>query len=74
MIQLIKAPNPLDQIQPSKPCVFLAGSIEIGKAEKWQDTMVEKLRNEAVTLLNPRRNSWDHTWGKPLKMLISEIK
>ncbi|WP_074408083.1 MULTISPECIES: nucleoside 2-deoxyribosyltransferase domain-containing protein [Aquimarina] len=46
--------------------VFLAGSIESGVAQKWQDKVVEKLSEENVTLLNPRRSSWDASWEQKL--------
>jgi hypothetical protein len=49
--------------------VFLAGSIEMGKAELWQERMVAAL-SEAKTgveagdlvILNPRRDDWDDSW------------
>lgn len=42
--------------------VFLAGSIEQGKAKPWQTLVVEKLKDTFVTLFNPRREAWDATW------------
>jgi hypothetical protein len=38
----------------SEPTVFLAGSIEMGKAEKWQDAVEEALKDEEAILFNPR--------------------
>ncbi|WP_025666074.1 nucleoside 2-deoxyribosyltransferase domain-containing protein [Aquimarina megaterium] len=46
--------------------VFLAGSIESGVAQKWQDKVVEELLEENITILNPRRESWDHTWEQKI--------
>jgi len=43
--------------------IFLAGSIEMGKAEDWQKTIENTFVGvEEITLLNPRRNDWDSSW------------
>lgn len=42
--------------------VFVAGSIEMGKAENWQTKLVEALKDYDVTFFNPRRDDWDPTW------------
>ena len=42
--------------------VFLAGSIEMGKAEKWQDRLARELADKSVVLYNPRRDDWDSSW------------
>ncbi len=56
----IKAPNP---IPPSSyKAIFLAGSIEMGKADNWQMRLVKALESENVILLNPRRDDWDSSW------------
>lgn len=44
-----------------KPSVFLAGSIEMGRARLWQDEVVKELSKLDVTVFNPRRKQWD--WG-----------
>lgn len=41
--------------------IFLAGSIEMGKAIDWQGGIVYALRNENITIYNPRRKNWDDT-------------
>lgn len=46
----------------SPPGIFLAGSIEMGKAEKWQDKVTEALAECKVKILNPRRDDWDSSW------------
>lgn len=55
----IKAPN---NLVFEKPTIFLAGSIEMGKAENWQAKFVETLKDTDYTILNPRRDDWDDTW------------
>jgi hypothetical protein len=48
--------------------VFLSGSIEQDKAEKWQDRLTEALASdsdldlERLIVLNPRREEWDASW------------
>lgn len=46
----------------SRPSLFLAGSIEMGKAINWQKTVCAALEDEDVVILNPRRDHWDSTW------------
>ncbi len=59
-MQEIKAPNNIPESPNMK--IFLAGSIEMGTADNWQNIVSEKLKDEAVLLLNPRRDIWDTTW------------
>lgn len=56
----IKAPNTF--VLDHRQVVFLAGSIDMGAAEKWQDRVVEALRDEDIVILNPRRDDWDSSW------------
>ena len=42
--------------------IFLAGSIEMGKAIDWQQEIVDLLKDEDVIILNPRRDNWDSSW------------
>ncbi|WP_299314919.1 nucleoside 2-deoxyribosyltransferase domain-containing protein [uncultured Aquimarina sp.] len=46
--------------------VFLAGSIEVGVAERWQNKVIKVLSEENITLLNPRRASWDVSWKQEI--------
>lgn len=41
--------------------VFAAGSIEMGAAIQWQPLLANYLCNLPVTLLNPRRGTWDQS-------------
>lgn len=58
----IKAPHSY----PNNPYylkVFLAGSIEEGRAIPWQAEVVHSLSYfDNVLLLNPRRDDWDASW------------
>ncbi len=46
--------------------VFLAGSIEMGAAENWQDRAAALLAGTAWTVLNPRRDDWDNSWKQEM--------
>jgi hypothetical protein len=63
-MKIIKAPSPLDI---SGKSVFLAGSIEMGAAENWQERVERTLRDYPVTILNPRRDDWDGSWVQDIK-------
>jgi len=54
----VKAPHHYDLDLFS---IFLGGSIEMNKAEQWQQRLANDLANEEVLLLNPRRDNWDST-------------
>ena len=55
-----KAPNPY-KLQLGAT-VFLAGSIEMGVADRWQDRVVRALADTNTLVLNPRRDTWDSSW------------
>lgn len=43
--------------------VFLAGTIEMGTAEQWQERIVNALSGvDGLVILNPRRDEWDDSW------------
>ena len=46
--------------------VFLAGSIEMGKAEDWQQKTIEAVKDFKVAIFNPRRDSWDSSWEQSI--------
>jgi hypothetical protein len=46
----------------SLPSIFLAGSIEMGQAENWQEMVSKHLASRDVVILNPRREAWDASW------------
>lgn len=47
--------------------VFLAGSIEMGKAVQWQRLMATYLSDLPITVNNPRRGHWDPNVTKEAK-------
>jgi len=46
--------------------VFLAGSIELGLAEKWQEKVIAALSDKPIRFLNPRREDWDSSWKQDI--------
>lgn len=60
----IKAPSFAVPIT-SDPKIFLAGSIEMGTAENWQEKIVKAFPWNVV-FLNPRRDNWDSSWKQDL--------
>src|SRR3990167_297467 len=58
-MKVIYAPNAIPKGGRS---IFLAGSIEMGVAENWQERFIRIYRNEDVIVFNPRRLDWDASW------------
>lgn len=64
---MIEIKAPVDyQAHLSKKSVFLAGSIEMGKAEDWQARVSAALADHDVLVLNPRRAVWDASWEQSI--------
>lgn len=61
----VKAPEKYGHIK-DKPKLFLAGSIEMGKAENWQERVSAGLRHVEALILNPRRADWDASWEQSI--------
>jgi hypothetical protein len=57
----IQAPNDIPNVKTNTK-IFLGGSIEMGKAVNWQKALIERLRDEPITFINPRRDDWDSSW------------
>lgn len=63
-MKVIEAPNSLDLIEG--PSLFLAGSIEMGTAENWQDQVIADMSTIRGTILNPRRKDWNASWKQDI--------
>lgn len=57
----VKAPSRIMPMNGHRT-IFMAGSIEMGKAENWQEKFKEAMKSLPVILLNPRRDDWDSSW------------
>ena len=62
---IYKAPQNIDQRDLSKKSVFLAGSIEQGKAIDWQEQCEKELK-DLLNVFNPRRDAWDSSWEQSI--------
>jgi len=62
---IVKAPQPSPNIEGYKR-VFLAGSIDMGKAEDWQTKITEAVKEFKVIIANPRRDDWDENWEQSI--------
>jgi hypothetical protein len=59
----IKPPHSIVKNHRRKYAIFLAGSIELGKAEDWQLKVEQYFEDKPdYTLFNPRRVDWDSSW------------
>lgn len=64
----IIAPDRTLSFAITQPVVFLAGSIEMGKAENWQAEASKRLHaiSPNVWVCNPRRKQWDNSWTQSI--------
>lgn len=72
-MKVIKAPQEL--VYDGLP-IFLAGSIEMGKAIDWQTELTNSLKDYHCTILNPRRDDWDSSWKQDInnKQFKEQVK
>lgn len=59
---IYKPPMNISKRDMSIQYVFLAGSIEMGKATDWQSKITEFFIKEGFGVFNPRRDDWDSSW------------
>jgi hypothetical protein len=62
--KIIKPPESIVKYQAKgSRLIFLAGSIEMGLAENWQEKVEAYFEPfDDITILNPRRDDWDDSW------------
>lgn len=58
--------KPPYKILCDKLSVFLAGSIEMGVADNWQERVENKLSNVDIIIFNPRRDNWNINWEQSI--------
>jgi len=66
------APEPLPFSMVNYYSLFLAGSIEMGLADNWQDEACNKL-GDIFEIYNPRRNDWNTGWDNDSAELYQQI-
>ena len=64
-MKIFKSPEPLSFDQ--YPSVFLAGSIDMGTAEDWQQQVCNYFANDNINIYNPRRADWDSSWEQKME-------
>lgn len=66
---IITAPQKFSRFYDYKS-LFLAGSIEMDSAEKWQDKLIEEFSKDVnhtkLRIFNPRRKEWDSSWDQTI--------
>lgn len=68
MCRVIKPESSKQEPKSSSICsLFLAGSIEMGTAEDWQNRVTQALNKHNITIYNPRRGDWDSSWSQDEK-------
>lgn len=71
---IYKAPQKIPQygavgFNRKRPAIFLAGTIDMGASEDWQESFTELLVakfGSQVDIYNPRRDNWDSTWEQKI--------
>lgn len=61
-----KVIKPVGYERSNAKSIFLAGSIEMGKAEDWQKQIEIVLSDIDVDIFNPRRDDWDSSWTQSI--------
>jgi hypothetical protein len=62
-----KPPQNIAERDRTKKSVFVAGSIEMGKAVDWQGIAVGRLLSKGYIVFNPRRDNWDSSWVQTIE-------
>lgn len=67
MYRVIKAPQSFDDLRTFRTNVFLAGTIDNGASEDWQQVATNYiLHNSDYNVMNPRREDWDSSWEQSI--------
>jgi len=67
-MKVIKPPHSFSKHHRRDKAVFLAGSIEMGKAEDWQKQVENYFASaEEYSVFNPRRDEWDSSWEQKIE-------
>ena len=75
-MKVVKAPrNYHTDYDNPEVVIFLAGSIEMGAAENWQDRLCKYLKGHYL-ILNPRRDNWESSWEQSItnKQFREQVK
>lgn len=59
---LYTPPHSISYRNITLPSVFLAGTIDMGQSEDWQEDMYHYFDKLDFNVFNPRRKDWDNSW------------
>ncbi len=66
-MNIIYPPSPLT-IPINQKTIFLAGSIDMGKAIDWQQEVIDHFKERKdVCFINPRRKDWNSSWEQTIE-------
>ena len=70
-VTVIKPPKKVNKKNLDSISIFLAGSIEMGKAQDWQSELTKWLESNCpkdvnLTVYNPRRDDWNSDWRQDI--------
>lgn len=61
---------PPEKFQNDEPTgiktVFLAGTIDMGNSEDWQQTIIDECSHQNIVFYNPRRKNWNKDWEQTM--------
>jgi hypothetical protein len=60
--QVFKAPELISTTDKTRLSIFLAGTIDMGNSDNWQNKLIEELKGFNVDIYSPRRDDWDSSW------------
>ena len=57
---------PEDISEKKYKSVFLAGTIDMGNSEDWQNSVISNCSRSDICFFNPRRKEWDSSWEQKI--------
>ena len=67
----MKVVYPTNEIESNGIKIFLAGTIDMGISEDWQQKIINEFEvsynQKEITILNPRRKDWDSSWKQSIE-------
>ena len=59
-MRIFRPPNPIEK--NTDKSIFLAGTIDMGNSDNWQEAICRALAGKSYDIYNPRRDDWDASW------------
>ena len=57
--QVFRAPELISKKDNTRLSIFLAGTIDVGNSENWQEMVIKEVEGFNVDIYSPRRKDWD---------------